>query len=419
MPQRVPVVIIGGGQAGLSVSWYLKHDGVEHVVLERDTVMHNWADARWDTFCLVTPNFQCRLPGYRYDGSDPQGFMVAKELLEWLAGFVTAFEPPVREHAEVTSVRALEDGTFTVESSAGTYAADQVVVATGGYHRPSIPRLGERLPTAVHQVHSSRYRNSESLPDGSVLVVGTGQSGGQIAEDLLIAGRDVHLAVGSAPRFARRYRGKDVITWLEETGYYNKPVTDKPIEERTQDRTNHYVTGRDGGHDIDLRAFALQGMNLHGRLVDIAEETLSFGADLETNLDAADNVYNGINAMIDEYIETNGIDAGEPSRYEPVWRPYGYRGSRLRADDLAAVVWSTGFTRDYRWLHAPVFDGAGHPQHVRGVTPVPGLFFIGLPWQHTWGSGRFAGLDRDAKYVFHQLSTRKAGISSLAATSTP
>lgn len=404
MSTRLPVVVIGGGQAGLSVSWYLKRDGIEHVVLERDTLVHNWADARWDSFSLVTPNFQCRLPGYPYDGSDPQGFMVGKEIQEYLAGFIASFSPPVREGVAATSVRASDDGGFTVQTTSGTYLAGQVVVATGGYHTPAIPRLGERLPATVEQVHSARYRNAESLPPGPVLVVGTGQSGAQIAEDLLLAGREVHLAVGGAPRFARRYRGKDVITWLEETGYYDKPVTDKPVEERTQDKTNHYVTGRDGGHDIDLRAFATQGMTLHGRLRDVTDGSLCFAGDLEANLDHADEVYNGINALIDQHIERLGLDAGEPSRYHPVWRPYGYRGSQLRADDLAAVVWATGFTRDYRWLHVPVFDGAGHPQHVRGVTPVPGVYFVGLPWQHTWGSGRFAGLDRDAEFVAARLT---------------
>ena len=404
MSTKIPVVIVGGGQAGLAVSWYLKRDGVAHVVLERDTLMHSWADARWDTFCLVTPNFQCRLPGYAYDGAEPEGFMVRKEILEWLAGFVASFDPPVREHIAVTSVRAAEGG-FEVRTSGETYVADRVVVATGGYHTPQIPRIGERLPASVEQVHSSAYRNPESLPDGPVLVVGTGQSGAQIAEDLLLAGRQVHLAVGRAPRFARRYRGRDVIAWLEDTGHYDKPVTDKPVEERTQDKTNHYVTGRDGGRDIDLRAFAQQGMSLHGRLLDVVDGSLCFDADLERNLDAADEVYNGINTMIDEFIADRGIETVDgPSRYHPVWRPYGYRGSRLPAAELGAVVWATGFTRDYRWLHAPVFDGAGHPQHVRGVTPVPGLYFVGLPWQHTWGSGRFAGVDRDAAYVAEQLT---------------
>ncbi|SHH55375.1 putative flavoprotein involved in K+ transport [Jatrophihabitans endophyticus] len=400
-PERRDVVVVGGGQAGLAVSWYLTRSGIDHVVLERDTRMHSWADARWDSFCLVTPNWQCRLPGHHYDGPEPEGFMVGKEIVDWLDGWLTTFTPPLREHTAVGSVRPAEDGAgFDVETSGGRIRAARVVVATGGYHLPRVPRLAERLPEDVEQVHSSRYRSPDSLPAGPVLVVGTGQSGAQIAEDLLLAGRDVHLAVGNAPRFARRYRGRDVISWMHDTGHYDKPVTDKPPAERTEDRTNHYVTGRDGGRDIDLRSFARQGMTLHGRLREVGGGDLVFDGDLERNLDAADDVYNGINALIDAHIAARGLSVPEPpSRYEPVWRPYGYRGSRLRAAELAAVVWATGFTRDYRWLHAPVFDGAGHPQHVRGVTPVPGLFFVGLPWLHTWGSGRFAGIERDAAHV--------------------
>jgi putative flavoprotein involved in K+ transport len=327
----------------------------------------------------------------------------------------------VREYTGVTSVRPIEGQPgFMVRTDTGSsIQAEQVVVATGGYHRPAIPRMGERLPENVVQVHSSGYRNPAILPDGPVLVVGTGQSGAQIAEDLLLAGREVHLAVGNAPRFARQYRGRDVVAWMHDTGHYDKPVTDKPVEERTQDRTNHYVTGRDGGRDIDLRAFAQQGMTLHGHLTGITAGRLSFADDLERSLDQADAVYNGINQLIDNWIAANQIEAGSPSRYVPVWRPDDYRGSQLAADDLAAVVWATGFTRDYSWLHAPAFDGAGHPQHVRGITGVTGLYFIGLPWLHTWGSGRFAGLARDAEHIAERLrelagSTRSTRRDSLA-----
>lgn len=408
VPPRLPVVVVGGGQAGLSISRHLVQDGIDHIVLERDTLLHNWRDERWDSFCLVTPNWQCRLPGYAYTGPDPDGFMVAAELTEWLDGYVASFDPPVREHTAVTSVRAREDGGgFDVLTTGGAIRAEQVVVATGGYHRPMIPRIAERLPASVAQVHSSRYRNPQQLPAGPVLVVGTGQSGAQIAEDLHLAGRTVHLAVGNAPRFARRYRGRDVIAWMHDTGHYARPVTDKPVEERHLDRTNHYVTGRDGGRDIDLRAFALDGMTLHGRLSGVQDGRFVFAADLERNLDAADEVYNGINALVDDHIAAHGITTVEgPSRYEPVWRPDGYSGSTLPVGDVAAVVWATGFTRDYAWLHAPVFDGAGHPQHLRGVTPVDGLYFLGLPWQHTWGSGRFAGIAEDADHVASRIRAR-------------
>jgi putative flavoprotein involved in K+ transport len=419
MVERFPVVVVGGGHAGLAMSWQLTRDGIDHVVLERDTVVHSWRDQRWDSFCLVTPNWQCRLPGYPYAGPDPDGFMVKAQILDWLAGYIASFDPPIREHTPVLGVRPREHGGFDVVTSAGDIEAGQVVVATGGYHVASVPRLAERLPDHVVQVHSSRYVNPAQLPDGPVLVVGTGQSGAQIAEELHLTGHDVHVAVGTAPRFARRYRGRDVIAWLHDTGYYAKPVTDKPIEERSRDRTNHYVTGRDGGRDIDLRRFAREGMTLHGRLADVRGGRLKFAGDLAANLDNADAVYNGINAMIDEYIATRELDvAVPPSRYEPLWEP-PTGPTRLDATELAAVVWATGFRRDYSWLHAGVFDGSGHVQHVRGVTAVPGLFFLGLPWLHTWGSGRFAGIEVDAQHLAGHVRTayrRSADLTSSLAS---
>ncbi|MCK9875819.1 MSMEG_0569 family flavin-dependent oxidoreductase [Frankia sp. Ag45/Mut15] len=426
MSEHLPVAIIGGGQAGLALSWHLVAAGVEHAVLERDTAMHTWRDARWDSFCLVTPNWQCQLPGYTYTGPDPDGFMVRAQILDWLDGYRASFAPPLREHTAVTSLRPRGDGpgaedpaggfvlrTTTAATSSGgdehEIVVDQAVVATGGYHVPAIPRLAERLPAGLVGVHSSAYTNPDALPAGPVLVVGTGQSGAQIAEDLHLAGREVHLAVGNAPRFARTYRGRDVIAWMHDTGHYARPVTDRPLAERTQDRTNHYVTGRDGGRDIDLRAFARDGMILHGRLLDLVDGQFHFAGDLGANLDTADEVYNGINGLIDTHIATHGpaVEIG-PSRYVPVWHPPSSTGPDLAVDDIAAVVWATGFTRDHRWLHAGVFDGAGHPQHLRGVTAVPGLYFLGLPWLHTWGSGRFAGLAPDAAYLAEHITERIA-----------
>jgi putative flavoprotein involved in K+ transport len=415
--ERIPVVVVGGGQAGLSVSWYLKRDGIEHVVLERETLMHHWRDARWDAFCLVTPNWQCQLPGYPYDGPDPDGFMVRDELNAWLAGFPASFDPPVREHTTVLSVRPREDGPgFDVHHTGGRIVAEQVVVAVGGYHVPGIPGIAAALPPELLQVHSSAYKNPQSLPPGKVLVVGTGQSGAQIAEDLHLAGRSVHLAVGDAPRCARTYRGRDVVAWLHDMGHYDRPVTDQPAEDRGRDRTNHYVTGRDGGRDLDLRAFAVEGMELHGLLTDVEDGVLTFDDTLAAALDGADAVYNGINASIDEHIAANGILAPPSSTYQPVWQPEP-GPSTVEVSDVSAVIWATGFRSDFRWLHASAFDGAGVPQHLRGVTAVPGLYFMGLPWLHTWGSGRFASVARDAEHLAGHLSAFRPSVGLASALS--
>ena len=399
-PPHVPVVVVGGGQAGLSLSYYLAQRGIEHLVLEKSEAMHTWSSQRWDTFCLVTPNWQCQLPGHAYDGPDPDGFMKKGEILDYLAAFRRKVDAPLREGVAVTRVARRPDGGFDIVTSEGSFTADQVVAASGGYHVPIVPRFAERLPGSILQVHSAQYRNPQSLPQGAVLVVGSGQSGAQIAEDLHLAGRKVHLAIGNAPRCARFYRGRDVVTWLADMGYYEMPVDHHPLKEGVRDNTNHYVTGRDGGRDIDLRKFAREGMQLYGALKDLEGETLTFGRNLRTSLDEADRIYNGINASIDKYIAQAGIEAPPPSTYMPVWEPAEEPAALdLKAAGISAIVWCIGFQPDFRWLDAPVFNGAGHPQHRRGVTNEPGVYFLGLPWLHTWGSGRFSGIARDALHL--------------------
>ncbi|WP_433504525.1 MSMEG_0569 family flavin-dependent oxidoreductase [Pseudonocardia halophobica] len=406
------VVVVGGGQAGLSVSRWLTHHDVDHLVLEAETAGHEWQDRRWDSFCLVTPNWQCRLPAFPYDGPDPDGFMVRDEITRYLEKFVASFDPPLVEGVRATSLRAGDTGRFRIATDKGTVTADQVVVATGPYQVARTPRMAERLPDAVTQLHSSQYRNADRLPEGAVLVVGTGQSGCQIAEDLHLAGRTVHLATGTAPRVARFYRGRDCVAWLSEMGTYTKGIDRFPDAEAVRHKTNHYVTGRDGGRDIDLRKFALEGMNLHGRLVGITDGRLRFAGDLRSNLDGADAVAEGIKDSIDAYIAANGIDAPAEERTAPVWAPEADEPEEtdLAAAGITTVIWSTGYGRDDRWIELPIFDGRGYPTHERGVTSQPGLYFIGLPWQYTWGSGRFSGVADDAEHVVGRiLETRRAG----------
>ncbi|MGW3283149.1 MSMEG_0569 family flavin-dependent oxidoreductase [Streptomyces sp. NPDC001002] len=395
-----PVAVIGGGQAGLSVSHCLRERGIDHVVVEANRVGHEWRSRRWDSFCLVTPNWQCRLPGYPYRGDDPDGFMVRDEIVRYLEGYVAHFRPPLVEGVSVTRVRRSATGTYELATTAGDFTADQVVVATGPYHRPRIPRAAERLPAGIEQVHSSAYRNPGQLPDGAVLVVGTGQSGCQIAEDLHLAGQQVHLAVGSAPRVARFYRGRDCVAWLDEIGHYTRSIDEFDDAGAVRMRVNHYVTGRDGGRDIDLRAFAKDGMRLYGRLTSIDGPALEFADDLKVNLDHADAVAEGIKDAIDAHIAARGIDAPTEPRYTPVWEPDGQAGELdLAEGGVTSVVWATGFARDHRWIEIPAFDGRGYPMHWRGVTSVPGLYFVGLPWQHSWGSGRFEAVGRDAEFI--------------------
>lgn len=401
------VVVIGAGQAGLSIAHALQKRGLRPLVLEKHRVGHAWNKQRWDSFCLVTPNWQCRLPDFPYDGPDPEGFMVKDDIVTYVKRFAAFVDPDLREG--VTVQRLLQHGPgYRLLTSAGEIHTDHVVVATGGYHRPRRHPEAARLSPATLQIDARDYRNAPSLPEGPVLVVGSGQSGCQIAEDLFLAGRELHLSVGSAPRSPRRYRGKDVVDWLDRMGYYAMPISEHQDPRAVRTKTNHYLTGRDGGREIDLRARARQGMHLHGRLHSITAESIQFNNDLETSLDQADAVYCRIRNSIDSWITKQGLEAPEESPYTPCWQPdpAADPGLDLQSTPLAAVIWCTGYGSDFQWIDVPVFDGSGQPAHDRGITQSPGLYFLGLPWQHTWGSGRFCGVGDDADYLARTITLR-------------
>jgi putative flavoprotein involved in K+ transport len=305
-------------------------------------------------------------------------------------------------------VRALEKAgeLFRIETSAGTVTADSVVIATSLYSEPSIPRAAERLPDDIVQIHTADYRNPAQLPDGGVVVVGSGQSGCQIAEDLHLAGRKVHMVTGNAPRCARFYRGRDVVDWLADVGQYDITIEHDGMTKKKHD-TNHYLTGRGGGRDIDLRRFALEGMSLYGRMSGVNGGRMMFEPNLKVNLDGADRVYNGINALIDRYIAEKGIHAPAGSPYLPVWEPETeVTELDLKAQGITSVIWATGFHPDWSFVGLPIFDGNAYPVHRRGVTSVDGAYVLGLPWLWTWGSGRFLAVGKDAEHVVGHLVQR-------------
>lgn len=409
MSNHYSVIVVGGGQAGLSISYCLKQQGIDHIVFEKNQIGYSWQAKRWDSFCLVTPNWQCKLPGYSYPGEAPHGFMQKNDIVEYIKDYAKSFAPPVKEGVEVTGVRKRrsQDG-FEISTTIGDFTADQVVIASGSYHLPKVPKIAERLPENIMQLHSSEYKNPQSLPDKAVLVVGTGQSGCQIAEDLHLAGKAVHLCVGGAPRSPRRYRGKDVVDWLEELGYYDLSIDNHPQKEKVRTKANHYVTGRDGGREIDLRQFALEGMKLHGKLKTATSEKLEFWDNLKQNLDQADAVAESIKQTIDAFIEKHQIQAPIDPSFHPVWQPEAESLTlELKAANIGSVVWCTGYQSDFSWIEIPVFDGKGYPGHDRGVTGVQGLYFLGLPWLYTWGSGRFSGVARDANYLTDCILARR------------
>ena len=404
MSEHIDTIVVGGGQAGLSVSWHLKQAGREHLVLDRGKVGDTWRQ-RWDSFCLVTPNWCCELPGFPYDGDEPDGFMLRDQIVDYVERFAKSFEPPIRAGVEVRKVGPSSDGDgFSVDTSEGVFGTDNVIVAAGTYQSPSIPAWGRTLADDIVQLHTHDYRNPGQLPDGAVLVVGSGQSGCQVVDDLLYAGRNVHLCVGKAGRLPRRYRGCDIVKWLKTIGFVDLPVDEHPDGYAVRFKPNAHLSGRDGGRTIDLRRLALDGVTLHGRLMEANGYEVRFTDDLAKNLDAIDETCRKRLEKIDEYIAKKGIDAPE-NDLEPVdWQPTpGSTMLNLRQAGISTVIYGTGFHFDFGWIDLPVLDGRGYPHYERGVTEVPGFYFVGLHWLRTWGSGLFYGVGRDAEYVVNHL----------------
>lgn len=409
---HVPVAIVGGGQAGLSVAYQLNKKGIDSAVFERNEKFHSWRVNRWDSFCLVTPNRQCRLPDFHYDkafgGTDPDGFMLRDEITDYLDAFAATFAPTLYEHVAVSRVAQRPGGGYVVETSIGTWTCDQVVIATGGYDNPIEPAYAQVLDPTIVQMHSVEYRNPQQLPEGDVLIVGTGQSGVQIMEDFVRAGRGVHLAVGPAPRSPRKYRGRDATDWLSEAGHYKITIDTHPDPVKAMTQTNHYMSGRDGGKEIDLRKWHVEhGVELYGSLADMEGRKLTFLPDLKMNLDDADRSYVGIRDQIDAYIAQAGIDAPTEAPFTKVWEPAEERTELdAKAAGITSVLWAIGFGPDYGWIEVDVFDARGKPKFHRGVTEVPGFHFIGLGWLNTWGSGRFLGIEEDSAYLAEQIAVQ-------------
>jgi putative flavoprotein involved in K+ transport len=405
MSQEIDTIVVGGGQAGLSVSWHLKQLGREHLVLDRGKIGDTWR-RRWDSFCLVTPNSYCQLPGFPYDGDEPEGFMLRDEIVAYVERFAASFEPPYREGVEVHRVASAGDeGLFSLETSQGEFVANNVIVSIGTHQHPNVPSWASKLAGDILQLHTRDYRRPAQLPDGAVLVVGSGQSGCQVAEDLLAAGREVHLCVGNAGRIPRRYRGRDIIHWLVDAGRYEVPVDEHPKGRAVRYEAHEHLSGRGGGRTIDLRRLALEGAKLHGRVTDAKDHQVDLSKDLGDTLDAIDEECRETLAGIDAYIAESGAAAPQNDLETFDWQPGPQPGLLdLRQAGVTSVIYATGFHFDFSWIDLPVFGERGYPRYERGVTELPGLYFVGLHWQHTSGSGLFYQVGRDAKYVVDHLA---------------
>jgi putative flavoprotein involved in K+ transport len=407
--EPVDVVVVGAGQAGLAVSYYLRAFGIEHVVLERGRVAESWRSQRWDSFTLVTPNWMTRLPGYQMDAGAGADFIPRDAVVGLLEGFAVGL--PVREGTEARSVSAA-DGGYQVITSAQEFCARAVVIAGGGQRVPVISPLAAALPAGIHQCDAGRYRSPAALPPGAVLVVGGGQSGAQIADELAVAGREVLLATSRVARVPRRYRGRDVHEWSVELGLYDQAtaaVTD-PAEFR---EPHPMLSGAHGGHTVALQQLARDGVRLLGRLVDAGDTKLAFAADLAENMRYADRRAAGFRRAVDSYVAGAGIAAAPPDT-DPAELPLPQIPDAplaldIRAEGITSVVWCTGFGPDTGWVHVPVLRADGLPVHHRGLTASPGLYVAGYPWLSTRGSGLLYGVAADAARIAQHIAGSQKG----------
>ncbi|SDT00590.1 putative flavoprotein involved in K+ transport [Pseudarthrobacter equi] len=414
--QETNTVIVGAGQAGLATSYWLSQQGVEHRLLERRPALGGaWQD-RWDSFYLNTPNFSLDLPGKAYAGSEPDGFQPRDATIGWFRNYAEDIAAPVELDTAVTRITPA-DGGFTVETDRGTWAARNVVLASGAFQRPRIPPAAVGISPDVLQLHSHGYRNPAQLPDGAVLVVGTGQSGGQITEDLLDAGRTVHLSVSSCPEAPRRYRGKDVFHWIMQVNVHgpeygiNALQVDQLPSPAGRFMCNPLLSGNGGGRSIRLRSLGRRGVRLHGRFEGMHDGDPVFTDDLAERLTLVEAGFGQrLGRLSDAYIKAAGIDAPPPEIPDPDdWLP-SESGARLdlAAEGITSVVWCTGYGLDFSMLDPSLalLDEWNYPRHLRGVTEHPGLYAVGLPWLTKHISATLPGVGPDAEYVAEHLASR-------------
>lgn len=406
--EKTDTIVIGAGHAGLATSWCLMDAGREHVLLDRGRPAESWRSARWDSLRLLTPNWMSRLPGWSYRGADPEGFMAASEVVEYLASYAQSFGAPVQPWTAVTEVRPAEDG-YRVTTTDGVWAARNVVIAAGP--RPWVPMAASaRIPTNIWQLHTNSYRNPAALPDGGVLVVGASASGVQIAAELGSVGRDVVLAVGSHSRLPRRYRGIDIMWWLEQIGALSRTVDDAPDAHRLRREPSLQLAG---GRGLDLGMLREIGVTIAGRLAGADGHRLRFTDDLPATTAAAEARLRRALAGIDEYVESNGLadEVLPPEDIRPVQLGGGLDFLDLREAGISTVIWATGFQWRYPWLRVPVYDAHGQIEQYRGVTPAPGLYTVGLRFMHRRNSQFIDGVRHDVPGIVEHITGAPALIA--------
>ncbi len=402
---RTDVVVVGAGQAGLAASRCLTDRSIDHVVLERGDVANAWRTERWDSLRLLTPNWLSRLPGWSYDGSDPDGYMSKDDFIEHLTRYGQSFDAPVRGQTEVESVQ-IGEGGFRLRSNQGELRARAVVIASGANGRQRVPAIADRLSTAVRQLSSKDYRNADQIEPGRVVVVGASASGAQIADELARAGRDVVLAVGSHTRIPRRYRGLDTFVWLENAGILDDRWVDEPDIAKSRRAPSLQLVGTDEGRDLDLNALDAVGVQIVGRLVGVTDTELQFSGSLANTITSADQKMRRLLARIDRSIDHLGVvapdDRPESTRVPPPCLD-------LELATVGTVIWATGFRPNNGWLPPHLLDRRGAVLHDGGVTREPGMYVLGLPFLRRRKSSFIEGAGLDAVELMQPLQAHLDG----------
>ncbi len=401
--KHTDTVIIGGGQAGLAMSRCLRERQIDHIVLERGRIGERWRSERWDSLRLLSPNWMARLPHYAYQGEDPDGFMTMPAFIRYLEAYADSFEAPVQTGTTVHCVERADPARFRVSTDRGTWCARNVVVATGFCDRPRVPSFARDLAPHFHQLVPSDYRRPDQLPAGNVLIVGASATGIQLADELQRSGREVTLAVGTHVRLPRRYRGRDVLSWLVDIGAFRAPAD--PAEER-RSPPPQLVGGQDN-LDLDLGTLQKLGVRLVGRATSAGPDHVCFADDLRATLNEADQRLRATLGKVDAHIAAVGIrPTPAPELIPSVPIPSAPRQLALTDAGIRSVIWATGYERHYPWLKLPVLDERGDIRHDRGVTDEPGLLVLGMRFQVTTGSNLIDGVGADAQLLADYLATR-------------
>ena len=404
--ETIDTLIIGGGQAGLAMSEHLSQRGVPHLVVERHRIAEKWRSERWDSLVANGPAWHDRFPNMTFDDIDPNSFATKDRIITYFEAYADQIKAPIRCGVEVTSVEPKADGTgFRAETSQGAIDAKNVVAATGPFQHPLIPAV---VPpeTGIVQLHSTGYRNPAQLPQGAVLVVGAGSSGAQIADELLRAGKRVYLSVGPHDRPPLRYRGRDFCWWLGVLGLWDARTRAPGME-----HVPIAVSGAKGGHTVDFRRFAARGMTLLGRAGPMQDGVMQIAPDLVRNIAGGDANYLSLLDAADAYAVRNGLDMPmEPDARnfaaDPDCMTHPVLELNLAQSGITSIIWATGFALDFSWLRADSFDARGTPLHDRGVSKVPGLYFLGLPWLSRRASPFIWGVWHDAGYLAGHIAAQ-------------